>query len=98
MKITTKPVCFQEGKVTSDAIRALRALESGEANAYQQRLALQTIITGLCGTYQTTFIPGNPDQTTFMQGRTFPGERILHYLRLDPGKLRELEEEEKRNG
>jgi len=30
-----------------------------------------------------------------MQGRAFPGQRILHYLKLDPTKLKEIEEEDK---
>jgi len=42
-------------------------------------------------------VPGEQDQTNFMEGRAFPGHRILHYLKLDPTQLKQLEEEEKKN-
>lgn len=89
-----KPVCFREGPVTKRAVYAIQALESGTADPYQQRLALKTIIDSLCATYQVTFVPGSADQTNFMEGRAFPGHRILHYLKLDPTKLKEIEDED----
>jgi len=92
-----KPPCFREGRVSAQAVRALRALEAGEAGPYEQQLALKTILDNFCSTYQVTFVPGEPDQTNFMEGRAFPGHRILHYLKLDPTQLKELEEEDKKN-
>ena len=90
-----KPVCFREDRVSAQQVRALRSLEEGTAGPYEQKLALKTILDNFCGTYQQSFVPGAPDQSTFMQGRAFPGQRILHYLKLDPTKLKEIEEEDK---
>lgn len=90
-----KPACLQEGRISSQQVRALRALEEGEANPYEQKLALKTIIDNFCGTYQRSFLPGKPDESIFMQGRQYPGQRIFHYLKLDPTELKALETEEK---
>ena len=92
-----KPPCFREGRVSSRAVYALRALEIGEADPFQQKLALKTILDSFCATYQVTFVPGEQDQTNFMEGRAFPGHRILHYLKLDPTHLKQIEEEDRNN-
>ena len=91
-----KPLCLQEGKIKVQQIRALKALEAGEAGPYEQQLALKTIVDNFCGTYQRSFLPGQPNESTFMQGRQYPGQRIFHYLNIDPTELRKLEEEEKK--
>lgn len=90
-----KPPCLREGRVSSQQVRALRALEMGEASPYEQQLVLKLFLDNLCGTYQQTFVPGEPDQSIFMQGRAFPGQRVIHYLKLDPTALKQLEDEEK---
>ena len=90
-----KPVCFREDRVSAQQVRALRSLGEGTAGPYEQQLALKTILDNFCGVYQQSFVPGAQDQSTFMQGRAFPGQRIMHYLKLDPTKLKEIEEEDK---
>ena len=81
--------------MSSEQVYALKALSQGEADPYQQKLALKTIVDNFCGTYQRSFLPGKPDETVFMQGRAFPGQRIFHHINLDPTEIKQLKDEEK---
>lgn len=86
-KVTSRPAkpappCFvginsYDESVTS----ALKALERGDATADQQRRALDWIIQIPCATYQTTFVPGAPDQSAMLQGRQFAGQMIVKQLK-----------------
>jgi hypothetical protein len=63
-------------------IRALRALERGEASPEQQMGALQWVIDQAAATYEVSFHPGWPDATAFAEGRRFVGLQIVKLLNL----------------
>lgn len=71
---------------------ALRALEEGNADAAQQRLALAVILKKFCRTYDLAFVPGKADESAFLAGRQYPGQQIMKYLKLNPTQLKALEE------
>lgn len=86
------PQCFIVPLVEEQETRALRALEAGEADAHQQRLALALIIKKFSRAYDEAFVPGHSDQTQYLLGRQFVGQQITKYLRQDLGKLHPEEE------
>lgn len=78
------PKCFRLTElVTEQDIVALRALERGEATPYQQQLALYAITVKIAGVYDQPFVPGHDDQTHFRSGRTFVGQKIQSFLKVD---------------
>lgn len=91
------PEAFKVERPNNLEMYAIRALEGGEANPEQQRLALSAIIKKLSRTYDVHFVPNSPDETNFLEGRAFVGQNILKILRLDPNALRELAKEENQN-
>tara|TARA_Y100001947_G_scaffold159256_1_gene175658 strand:+ start:1131 stop:1403 length:273 start_codon:yes stop_codon:yes gene_type:complete len=67
--------------------RALQALEKGKATDEQQALCLSVIIKKICRTHDQSFIPGKADETAFLEGRRFVGNRILRHLRRPVAEL-----------
>jgi hypothetical protein len=63
---------------------ALQALQQGEASPEQQRRALDWVIKIACGTYNTSFYPGQPDASAFAEGRRFVGTEIVKLLIVVP--------------
>ena len=72
--------CFETPALDKSEKGAFKALSKGEASEYQQQLILSVIVKKLARTHSTTLIPGAPDQTAFLQGRAFVGQRILKIL------------------
>lgn len=68
-------------------ITALQALERGEANADQQKRALAWIINKACWTYESTYSPVSEHDSSFAQGRRFPGLQIIKMLKLNAAAL-----------
>ena len=83
--------CFFTPTVEDQEHIALQAVYAGTADAYQQRLALQVIINKFSRAQDVLFVPGAPDQGAFLAGRGFVGQRILKYLNLPVGKLKQEE-------
>lgn len=79
-------------------VSALQALARGEADADQQRRALDWIIRRAAGTYQVSFQPGAPDATAFSEGRRFVGTEIVKLLALSLRDLMAAEERRKTQG
>jgi len=61
---------------------ALKALQSGTANAAQQQRALKWVIEALCGTYDLSFRPDCERATSFAEGKRFVGMQIVKQLKL----------------
>ena len=74
--------CFDYPELDEGEIKALKALYNGEADASQQRLSLSVIVNKLSRSNDILFIPGNGDQTAFLNGRAFVGQKIQKYLKL----------------
>ena len=76
---------------TIPQIAAVLALESGEATAEQQQVALAWIVKEACGVYDLAYHPtedGRRD-TDFMLGRQFVGQQILKMSALRDALIKE---------
>jgi hypothetical protein len=82
-------IATQTRTLTKDEVIALQCLHRGEANEYQQRLALKVIVNDFSRAQDALYIPGSFDQTAFLNGRAFVGQRILKYINIPVGKLDE---------
>ncbi len=80
-------------ELTSDEARAIKAMYAGEANPGQQRLALQVIVNKFSRAQDMLFVPGEHDQTAFLNGRGFVGMQILKVIKVPIGKLQTVDEE-----
>ena len=85
---------LQVGAITIRETRALKALAKGEATPEQQKLALEAIIFKFSGFGDVPFVPGAPDESAFMSGRQFVGNRINRHLRQTVAALHPNEEED----
>jgi hypothetical protein len=90
----TKSIAFMTPAVTPQEHMALKRLYKGEADAHQQRLALQLIVNKFSRAQETLFIPGSFAETAFLEGRGFVGQRVLKYLNLPVGKLDDINKEQ----
>jgi hypothetical protein len=84
--------CFECRELDKEEHIALKALGKGEATDYQQRLALKIIVNDFSRTHDLCYIPGTFDETSFLNGRAFVGQKILKYLNIPVGKLKDEEE------
>lgn len=73
----------------ADAV-ALQALYRGDADAFQQKRALNWIIEQAAGAYEFQFYPTDRE-TSFSLGRAFVGQQIVKLLKIDPTTLRREE-------
>lgn len=70
---------------------ALQALQTGTADAGQQRRALDWIINQAAATYEMPYRPESARDTDFMLGRVFVGQQIVKMLKLAVGAMRRRE-------
>ena len=92
-KKKAKP-CFAVASITKREVEAMKALYIGEATPYQQRLVLMVIVNKLSRAQDLLYIPESFDETAFVNGRAFVGQKILKYIKMPIGKLDILEEEQ----
>lgn len=76
------PIHLRYPSLTKEEHQAIRALNGGEANEYQQKLCLSIIVKKFSATHQQPYISGNSGDTSFMCGRGYVGSRILKYINL----------------
>ena len=72
---------------------AIHMVALGKATPEQQVLAMQTLVEDVCGYYDLSFSPGEPDIAAFAEGKRWVGATIVQ-LQRNP-KLRPQSEEEK---
>lgn len=88
--------CLRCESLTKAEHEALKALNNGEANAYQQKLSLSIIINKFSRAHDLLYVPGSFDQSALLNGRAFVGQKILKHLNIPVGQLNnEVEEDEK---
>ena len=87
--------CFECAKLNKEEIAALKALHAGNATPRQQALSLSVIVNKFARAHDLSYIPGSFDQSTFISGRAYVGQKILKYLHVPIGKL--IKEEEENN-
>ena len=89
-----KSSCFQVPSINKREIESIKALSVGEATPYQQKLALMVIVNKISRAQDLLYIPESFDETAFLNGRAFVGQKILKHINMPIGKLNKLEEEE----
>lgn len=72
-------------------VSAMQALQSGTADAEQQRRAIDWIIMRAAATYEVAYRPESARDTDFMLGRQFVGQQIVKMLKLSVAALRRNE-------
>lgn len=75
---------------TEKEIRAIQALQRGDASAEQQQHALKWIVEVAAATYDMPYRPGGEDgrrDTDFACGRAFVGHNIVKMLKLKPSNF-----------
>ena len=82
-KPDTPPAFLINEAISEQEVYALRAIEDGTADAYQQRLALRCIVTKISGAYDQEFVIGSADQSAFRGGRSFVGKTLIKLLKTD---------------
>ena len=71
---------------------AMQALERGEADADQQKRILNWFINKAAMTYDMSYRPGDPHETTFAEGRRFCGLQAVKLLKVNIAALRKTGE------
>lgn len=95
--MTDKPVSNNLGERWQPAAwdlpdaSALQALLKGQADEYQQKRALNWILTNACMTYEETFVPREADTSAFLAGRRNVGLQIVKLLKVDLAAVRQME-------
>lgn len=79
--------CFQTLPISKHEVEAIKALDKGNATEHQQKLALAVIIKKFSRTHDLLFIPNSHDETAFLSGRGFVGDKILKIISQPIGKL-----------
>jgi len=70
---------------TEAEIQALRAVHRGEADARQQRLAMDYMVRA-AGTYDTSYRPGDTHATALAEGKRLVGTTLIWMLRSAPAR------------
>lgn len=71
---------LEEKKLSKEQHLAIQAVYAGNGNEYQQKLALDTIVTVLARTAATTYIPGSTEGTAFFAGRQYVGKLLFKII------------------
>ena len=79
-----RPPANEPATLVKAVVSAIQALERGEANMHQQKMALEFIINEMSGPYNPDiFDPSNPRLTDFGLGRAFVGQQIIGALKVN---------------
>lgn len=73
-------------QATLQSASAVKALSRGEATPDQQRFLLEWLVRECCKVYDMSYRPGSTEgerDTTFAEGRRFPGLQVLKLLYID---------------
>lgn len=80
-------ICFKCAKPTKEEAAAIKALHVGEGSPRQQKLALAYIVNKASRSHDLLYIPGKPEDTAFLNGRAFVGQKILKMVKVPIGQL-----------
>ena len=85
-EVLPKPNPLQRPDYIDAELWALRACWRGEANAAQQKLAIDTIIR-VAGTYDMPYRPASSRDTDFALGMMHVGQTLVWLLKVAPSKV-----------
>jgi hypothetical protein len=77
-----QPLCFKTKQLSKPEVQAIKAMYNGEATPHQQKLCLAAICNKLARAQDLLYIPNEPDQTTFLNGRAFVGQQLLKTIKV----------------
>ena len=81
-----EPAKYELGDIT-----AVQAVANGEADAHQQKRALDWIIKQVCWTYELSYRPESERDTAFAEGRRFVGLQIVKALHMNTSVMKRTE-------
>ena len=87
---TRLPWQLPVGDIPHSAVVALKALEQGTADEFQQREAWAYIREQLCDVDKMSFWPGGEDgrrATDFAEGKRWVGDQLRRIVRFKPEKI-----------
>lgn len=79
---------------TKEEASAIKAMYAGEATARQQHLSLKYICNVLCRSQDMLYVHNDPEQTAFLNGRAFVGNKLLKMINVPIGRLVLLDEDD----
>jgi hypothetical protein len=94
MSAKKRAECFQCPALNKQETEALKALGKGEADEFQQTLALAVIVKKFSMGPGMTYVPDSFDQSSFLSGRAFVGQKILRILNVPIARLIQQQEED----
>jgi hypothetical protein len=77
---------------------ALQCVAAGTANADQQRMVMQWLISDICMVEGLSFSPDSVRESDFAEGRRFVGLQLGKILRINVANYFAKEDKEKQNG
>jgi hypothetical protein len=80
---------YAPAQYTDADVRAIQALDRGEALPDQQVRALEYLVEELCKTYDLSYRPSGDRDTAFAEGRRFVGLQIVKITKLKLEALKE---------
>lgn len=78
---------YLPARYNDSEVAAIKALVRGDADAEQQRLAIEWILRDACGLLEFHFYATDRD-TAFALGRAFVGQQINKLINFDPALMR----------
>ena len=79
--------CFKTLPVDKHDVEAIKAVNKGTATEHQQKLAIAVIVNKFSRAQDLLYIPNSSDETAFLNGRGFVGQKILKIISQPIGKL-----------
>lgn len=70
---------------------AMQAVERGEATSEQQKRAITWWVNRCAATYDLSYRPGDPHDTSFAEGRRFCGLQTVKLLKVNISALKRTE-------
>lgn len=80
-------ICFAGRAPTKAEAMAFKRLAEGEASSHQQKIALMYLVNVLSRPHDFTFVPGSVEESAFLAGRAFVGQKLLKMVKVPIGKL-----------
>jgi|GEM_PF-5718704 len=73
---------WHPAKYSVDIVYAVQKLARGQASEVQQKMALDFIIHGLCGTYDATYFSDSPRDSDFAQAKRHVGLQLVKLVNM----------------
>lgn len=79
---TVAPGPWLPAEYDDEIVAAVQAWAAGVASERQQQLAFRWVVEVLCATFDMSYRPGAPDDTSFAEGKRSIGNQIVKMTKL----------------